>query len=157
MCDIGMWDSTRCPFDAATAGLCLIHRLRELDGYDPTEMGMPFGMERSEYRRLHKPCCKSVTDDGVSCPEPSHVRGWCRGHYMRVCNGWSDEDLKLPLGVRRPRPTKPPRLCQELMHTRERCERPSIGLICSTHRGRRAAGWPPERMGEPIRTKGSSS
>lgn len=158
MCDIDMCDSTRCPYDAVTNGLCLIHRLREIEGYDATEMGIPFGVELAEYRRtLPRPTCKATTDDGVSCPEPAKVRGWCSAHYERHLKGWSDADMRLPLGSRRQRPSKPPALCEQLMHTGERCGRPANGVICPTHRTRRAAGWSPERMGEPIRTRGTPS
>lgn len=157
MCDIEMHDSTRCPFDAVTAGLCLIHRLRQIEGYSEAEMGIAFGTDRSELRRLEaKPPCRSVNSDGVACPEPARTRGWCIGHYARVCRGWTAEEMKIPLGEARPRPAKALRFCQELMHTGERCGRPTAMTLCRTHYDRAHRGWPPERMGEAIRERSSS-
>lgn len=97
--------------------------------------------------------CEVISNEGA-CKWPVAADGLCLIHLLRRLDGFTDDELGLPLGTRRP--PKPERLCEVVMDTGELCGRPQRGRgLCNAHWARRyTCHWPDERMGEPFRERG---
>mgnify|MGYP001140230187 CR=1 FL=1 len=127
--------------------MCRRHYWRAQHDWSPERLGAPYNAFRDPKPTRTCPIIEDTT--AAECGDDAVASGLCGRHYARRYNGWADEHMGLPRGSERPR-VRPQ--CPIVMHeTAEPCGRKlKAAGLCQLHWRRVRAGWPEDRLGEPM-------